>query len=117
MINLIDKLERCAISKAYRDTIAWEVVVEDVKNLYYENEKLKNRNTQLEDFCQEFVYGEENPEYYKTMNQQLDEIKQELKFERNSVDYCKSINHCHDPITQEMYWVCEETQKQRKVKL
>lgn len=42
-----------------------------------EIERLTNRNNQLEDFCQEFVYGEENPDYYKTMAEKLKECEQE----------------------------------------
>lgn len=44
-----------------------------------EIDKLKNRNLQLEDFCQEFVYGEENPEYYSTMQTKINSLKAELE--------------------------------------
>jgi len=42
-------------------------------NLDYfdKNRKLQERIKELEKFCAEFVYGEENPEYYKTMDEKL----------------------------------------------
>lgn len=42
-----------------------------------QNEKLKSENDRLNKFCNEFVYGEENPKYYKTMDEKIDELKTE----------------------------------------
>lgn len=51
----------------------------DVKSLEQENDRLTNRNNQLEDFCQEFVYGEENPEYYKIMGEKLKDREEMIR--------------------------------------
>jgi chromosome segregation ATPase len=50
-----------------------------IKSLEQENDRLTNRNNQLEDFCQEFVYGEENPEYYKTMGEKLKDREEMIR--------------------------------------
>ena len=48
------------------------------KKAQEEIDRLSNRNAQLEDFCNEFVYGEENPEYYSTMTDKLKERDKEI---------------------------------------
>lgn len=70
------------------------------KKAQEEIDRLSNRNSQLEDFCNEFVYGEENPEYYSTMTDKLKErdkeiaqLKEELKRERSAVDFYANKIH------------------------
>lgn len=46
---------------------------------YAEKEKLQNRNDQLEGFCKEWVYGEENPDYYETMNSKIKKLNDEIE--------------------------------------
>jgi predicted RNase H-like nuclease (RuvC/YqgF family) len=55
-----------------------------------EIERHKNRNAQLEDFCQEFVYGEENPKYYKTMTEEITSLKSQLSEKEKLIEDNKS---------------------------
>jgi hypothetical protein len=38
-----------------------------------------HRISKLEEFCKEFVYGEENPQYYKTMTEKVERLEYKLK--------------------------------------
>ncbi len=55
--------------------------------------RLRMENERLNNFCKEFVYGEENPEYYRTMDEELEKrdklIKQAKYHVRKShFSYC-----------------------------
>lgn len=39
---------------------------------------LLDENERLSGFCKEFVYGEDNPQYYKTMDEKIAELNQEI---------------------------------------
>lgn len=69
----------------------------EILELRKENESLKNRNKQLEDFCQEFVYGEENPEYYSTMTDKLSKLEENSKYLKEllskTLEYCEEVYH------------------------
>jgi len=61
----------------HEDTFKWAVnALEDMDSeLGCNSEKIRR----LESFCNEFVYGEENPQYYKTMDEKIEALEYKLK--------------------------------------
>ena len=58
-----------------------------LKDRDQEIKRLKNKNERFDSFCKEWVYGEENPDYYKTMGEKIKE-RDELIKELRSLGTC-----------------------------
>lgn len=60
------------------DRNLWDSYIEARKKAQEDINALASQNNRLSDFCNEFVYGEENPEYYSTMTDKLKERDKEV---------------------------------------
>lgn len=75
-----------------------------------EVEKLKAENERLKKFCNEFVYGEENPKYYSTMDEKIqkrDKLLEQAKPWIRNIFYERKYSQIQ---TEVLWWLkqCEE---------